>query len=108
MTLRYFGANWGAPMLEGAVQDDTPVGAPCHTCREPIQLGDRGIWQMLVTPHPLRALYRPVHAECQLMEVLGHSFGVCDCTGRPKDRHSALTLWRRVHTWQAAQATRWH
>ena len=93
----YFGEPWDAPLFDdgGAVQLPTPVGRPCLTCGEPVVEGDRGE----IMPH-LRveggrpvATVEPIHAECGLLDAVGHEYGICHCTGYDTSaRSSALAL----------------
>ena len=96
--LAYFGANWGAPMLEGAVQVPTPIGAPCLHCTEPIAAGEQGVIRYAIRVADLASTKPcPVHAECDAIAVIGHTYGVCSCTGFDTTlRSSARELWRRM------------
>jgi hypothetical protein len=72
--LRYFGAHWDVPMLEGAVRMDTPAGEDCGYCAEPIRLGDQGVLRGEAV----------LHRECDLRLVLGgvnHLKRRCGCYG---------------------------
>jgi hypothetical protein len=41
--MTWFGTSWGSPFNHIAPQIETPVGAMCVHCEEPVALGDRGI-----------------------------------------------------------------
>jgi hypothetical protein len=72
----WFGESWGAPCCDPDEQVETPVGAGCAFCAEPIADGDRGF------VGPGDAL--PSHLECTLRCVLGsveHIEGRCSCYG---------------------------
>jgi hypothetical protein len=117
----FFGVRWDAPIVDDADQVPTPVGQMCYVCGQPIEAGDRGLiracmrWEehppdadgYTTSPLPVAAL--PIHAECDMLGVLGHQFGVCRCTGwdtyGPAARASALELLARVN---AARATDGH
>lgn len=82
-TMRWFGANWGAPVCDPTKHAPTPT-APCARCGKPFVEGDRGIilpFHGLPTDPP----ELPYHHEC-LMEELGlyprihilyHGFPLC-------------------------------
>lgn len=123
----YFGTLWDAPRFDPGgglrpIQKDTPVGDPCFECGEPIAEGDRGEWAALVTEVYVRGWrrglrwvkdwpwlrrrtgwqqeLRPVHAECNLLGLLGHDFNVCSCKdygGTETRRAAALLLLERVN-----------
>jgi hypothetical protein len=38
----------------------------------------------------------PTHAECEMLDHLGHDFGVCSCTGYDRSHASAVALWNIV------------
>lgn len=47
-----------------------------------------------------------IHAECQMIGIIGHEFKVCSCTGYDTtSRAAAKELWRRV---QAANLNKPH
>lgn len=111
MTLVYFGHPWSAPILDGATQTDTPVGTPCHLCREPITENDQGLIQQVrrptttVTGPPVPTVMAtgdtvtedPVHAECLAIGIVGHQYGVCTCNGwDTTTRKAARELWARM------------
>jgi hypothetical protein len=100
--MMYFGTPWDVPALDGATPVDTPIGQPCLQCSEPIAAGDRG-WLMPVlcesdpTANPTHAEFEPIHAECQLLSVIGHLYGVCRCTGwDTSTRAAAREVWTRM------------
>lgn len=96
MTAVFFGAPWGAPALDYAEPTDTPVGRPCLVCRESIADGDLG-WLRTALLDAGVATIEPVHAECDLLGVAGHTFGVCSCTGYDTtSREAARELWQRA------------
>jgi hypothetical protein len=98
----FFGQPWGPPLgkrqPQGSHPVDTPVGQPCGVCTEPIAEGDHGFVRAVIrdagilTAHEVVA----VHAECEALGVVGHSFGVCSCTGYGRTREAALLLWQRL------------
>lgn len=64
-------------------------------CRERIVRGDRG-WMRAYADENVSGV-APVHRECDLIDYLGHSFGVCRCAGYDtRSRAAALLLWQRV------------
>jgi len=86
-----FGDWTGIARGDGARVLPTPVGVECLWCREPIAEGDTGEF--------LGSRRLPVHRECMMLGILGHRFGVCDCTDYAKaatKRAAALELARRV------------
>jgi hypothetical protein len=83
----WFGPDpWGAVCV-GAPHVATPVGAVCLWCDEPILPGDQG--QLLPQAQlagdvEASPLWRPVHRERLLRQVLGsvgHQQGRCSCFG---------------------------
>ena len=83
-----FGPPWPSRAYRDGEQSPTPVGAPCLFCLEPIEEYDRGFTFVNGST---------AHAECQLLAVIGHDFGVCSCTGFDNpSRDSARELWRRA------------
>ena len=65
----------------------------CAGCDEPIGDGDHQVQPQV--------RWRRIHLECQALQMLGHDFGVCSCTGHGSARASARLLWGRL---QAAEA----
>jgi hypothetical protein len=79
-TIIHFGPRWDMPMLDfGAIQVPTPLGEECYLCEDPIAAGDRGLLRGLVRQSG--ATIAPVHLECDMFHTIGHSIGVCHCTG---------------------------
>jgi hypothetical protein len=103
----WFGEPWPSAEEPAPVCDDptqrvsTPVGAECAFCTEQIEEGDRGTFC-----GNIHGGWDPVHAECQLREVLGgaghlaakpHAPGGCgDPDGGLSWRESALLVWEWV------------
>lgn len=95
MTPTYFGEPWDVPALDGAVQAPTPIGRPCITCESPIENGDRGWLRPTVISDRLSLV--AIHAECELATIVGHTVGICGCTGWPvNNRYTGLAVWRHV------------
>jgi hypothetical protein len=66
-----------------------PIAVNCLICSEPItgQEIDAARHSKL----------QPIHGACQALGVVGHTFGVCTCTGfKTDDRGTALELWYRL------------
>ena len=95
MTIVYFGARWDAPLLDRAIEGETPVGATCYWCDEPIVRGDRGFIEAALRPvnDELTVGVTHVHAECRLDEFCGHNVGLCRCTGVELSRARARQVW---------------
>lgn len=96
----YFGDRWDVPAVASAVQVPTPVGQPCGLCGEPIQAGGRGWMRGAMREGDdgrLAAVVVLHHAECELLTIAGHLWGVCGCHGFDTSHASALELWRRIH-----------
>lgn len=80
----YFGTRWDAPRVDDAIRVDTPIGALCLHCGEPIAEDDRGIMTTCVRlrdDSPV-ATTEPVHMECDVRASLGgidHWRGTCFC-----------------------------
>lgn len=97
----YFGPKWDAPITDGAVQVETPVGKPCAHCQEPIKDGESGIRNATFAEEG----YEHSHKECMLRIVLGspsHVDGECTTEGHAEDdkmtyREQALEVWRLVN-----------
>ncbi len=103
MTIVYFGPRWDVPVLDNAVEVDTPVGKTCYWCDELIVRGDRGFVEasLKVERSPTddndttAKVVTQVHAECRLDEFCGHNVGLCRCTGVPLSRDRARQVWAR-------------
>jgi hypothetical protein len=96
---RWFGPWWNAPALDDAEPTLTPVGSPCIDCSEPILSGDQGFIQPCVFSET-EVQYLPIHRECRLLSVVGHSYGWCRCTdyhGLTR-REAALRLWEELRS----------
>lgn len=90
-----FGPPWNAPVSDASVFVATPVGKPCLNCREPIADGDRGFLRPVMRADG--ATVEPLHAECEMIGLAGHTWGVCHCTGYDTtSREAARLLWFRV------------
>lgn len=97
MTTVFFGERWDVPLLENATQVETPVGVDCLNCSEPVADGDRGLLRgAFINGNPCVV---PIHAECDLIGVIGHLMGVCHCTGYDTSSREAARL-----AWERAQA----
>jgi hypothetical protein len=87
VTAHFFGERWDSPRIDHSTQVETPIGRTCPYCSEPIVEGDRGVWTTAGA----------MHAECELLRGVGHTFGVCTCTGFDMtSRAAARELWNRV------------
>lgn len=122
----YFGKLWDSPRFDPdgglrPIQKDTPLGQPCYECGVWISEGDRGEWAALVNQVTARGWpwlqrrkgwpwlqrrtgwqqeLKPVHAECQLLGLIGHDYDVCSCTndgGAENRRAAALLLLERMN-----------
>ena len=110
----FFGERWDAPILDHAVQVQTPVGTPCVQCGEPVADGDRGT---LISTVRLDADSQyvpglePMHLECGVRAVVGsvkHLEGQCMCHGRDElseDDRSFRQQGRDVMAWLAAHGS---
>lgn len=95
----FFGERWDAPIVDHATQTKTPIGENCYACSEPIEPGDRGFIRGVVRVNGEGQPYgstEPVHAECDMRGTVGHTVGVCHCTGYDDSRATAKEVWRRV------------
>jgi hypothetical protein len=96
----FFGQRWDAPIVDDATPVDTPVGQCCYDCGEPVSDGDRGFIRAVPRlggdGEPVGSA-EPIHAECDLRSVMGHTLGLCRCTGYPSDRATARLVWEMVH-----------
>ena len=101
----WFGENWGAPITEDGLHVETPVGQPCLFCEEPIAEGDRGVIMRWIAEGQWGV--RPVHAECELRDVMGgiehltappdHPVGSCYEGSTLTYRQSAVAAWAWLH-----------
>jgi hypothetical protein len=94
----YFGPYWSAPATDDAPHVDTPVGGRCIGCDEVVVQGDQG-FVMGCYQADRTVIYRPIHRECELLELVGHSYGICSCNaydGTENRRTGALLLWNKV------------
>jgi len=99
MSNPFFGERWDAPIVDDARQIPTPVGATCYHCGETVVDGDRGLMRAVgrLVNDELVASGEPIHAECDLIGVSGHTMGVCHCTGCDTgSRAAARLVWERV------------
>lgn len=102
--LRWFGEHWDAPATEDpAARIDTPAGARCTYCDQPIFPGDRGFVMGAMNGDGGYGL-AATHRECMLAETTGasaHHLGApCTCatmTGAER-RADALKVWRILAT----------
>lgn len=92
-TIKTFG--YKAPELE---RIDTPAGAICPWCEEPIAGDDCGIVMRAVGDVPHQLAENPgwvaVHLECNLRQVfgsVGHQKGRCSCHGGTEEDPSGLS-----------------
>lgn len=96
----FFGPRWDAPLLDDAEKVATPAGKPCMRCAEPIVEGERGLIRVAIRQVPGGAFEgspEPIHAECDLIGVVGHTVGVCRCTGYDTSTRAAARLaWQRI------------
>lgn len=95
MTIVYFGPVWDAPVLDDAAEGETPVGATCYRCDEPVIAGDRGFIEASLQKANDEFVVgvTHVHAECRLDEFCGHTVGLCRCTGVELSRDRARRVW---------------
>lgn len=102
MSTIFFGGSWGAPILDDARQVPAPVGEQCLHCGDSVVDGDCGFIRGVSRLQPdgsLTATAEPIHAECELISVLGHDLGVCHCTGYDTSTRAAARLaWERSVT----------
>lgn len=99
----FFGEPWGSFVTQPgqAQRVATPVGQRCRICDEPVVAGDRGFIRTVARSVEIPGTYEitPVHAECEALGFVGHTFGVCSCTGHDTtSRASARLLWERLST----------
>lgn len=93
--------DWGR-----CVRRPTPVGKRCLLCNEEIIKGDRG--QFMGSSEPdkdgrLRAVVRPVHIECMMIDTIGHTYGVCSCTGYGRDANARRAIVKAINKARAAR-----
>lgn len=86
-------------MVDDATRVPTPVGRPCLAeCGDLIEEGDRGLMRAVgrMAGGQLVGSIEPIHAECELLGVVGHQVGVCSCKGFGHDRAAARLAWERM------------
>jgi hypothetical protein len=66
--VRWFGESWGAPVCDPKAHTETPVGAICLYCPDPIESDDQGF----VVPHLGEADESVVHRACLMHSILGY------------------------------------
>lgn len=126
MTALYFGQDWPEHFTEDGIElPEVPTYARCLWCREFFTKADNGqVMPMVgeVDPDYLVGIGPPMsrmiragegnpssyarrsttllvaqHRECTLAGTVGHSVGVCRCTGwPPNDRDTAREVLRRI------------
>lgn len=93
--MRWFGEKPWSRACEDEPRAETPIGATCMWCDEPIEPDADGVLMPTVTglfdpatrsftPQP--AQEKPMHAECFLRQLGGsvlHQRGLCGCGGNP-------------------------
>lgn len=90
MTSQFFGDAWCGRFSRLI---DTPIGALCMHCDEPIAPGDSGV----VVPHIDASRQTSLmvrHRECFLRDALGsvgHQLGRCTCFGGTEEDPPGLT-----------------
>lgn len=122
--------DWSGIWRVGATLVATPVGEPCISCHGPILDGEAGglVYRRrhgLMGVQKLLAVVRaspgeskatviqesaepdasapplvPVHRGCLLLDVLGHDYGLCGCTGYAgieSRRDAAIEMERRFY-----------
>jgi hypothetical protein len=80
LTVRWFGASWGAPICERDNECDTP-STPCLRCGLPFGADDQGVVQANIDEHR-QLSYRGQHIDCHLAG-LGCPTGIRERGPRP-------------------------
>lgn len=99
MTKGYFGEYWDVPATELLDRLPTPVGEKCLDCGEPIVLGEQGYIMPCILDQDEHGRwitdFRPIHRECQLLSVVGHTYGYCSCNDYQglTRRQGAIKTW---------------
>lgn len=81
-SVRWFGADWGAPICSDTEPVETPAGRACFWCDEAIVEGDSGVTIPHVTCRGVTD--EPYHLDCHVRQLLGglnHLRGRCTCCG---------------------------
>ena len=106
-----FGPLWDAPVCEDAtVFPEVPTHARCLHCHEHIAEGDQGLIRIYfggatkpgyLVEHVNGCQLVAIHRECDLVNTVGHVFGVCPCTdyaglGEHQPRKAARLLLERL------------
>jgi hypothetical protein len=80
--MKWFGKAYGAPYEEEGPRIETPVGAECVWCHEPIAADDDGMAYDYLRDGVV--VTAPRHYECNLRAIVGglnHLRGRCTCCG---------------------------
>lgn len=97
--MSWFGTDWGAKCCFEDEHVETPVGSECLYCKELVELGDRGL---------VNVIGQTFHLECQVRMIVGsvgHQMKQCYCYGgsqedppnmtRREAAKAALELWEK-------------
>jgi hypothetical protein len=94
--MKWFGRKGTGAAFTECEQAETPVGASCGYCREPIQAGDDG-WLLpyldIIDDHPTELAF---HQACNFRQITGsvaHQQKRCSCFGGTGcDENDGMTL----------------
>lgn len=89
--MKWFGESWRAPVCEPEDEVETPVGAACLLCDEPIAAGDQGIVMPFsgdIVDGRLTARPVPEHLDCYLDSILPHGVDCPRCRGLERNVHA--------------------
>lgn len=86
----WFGESWRAPVCEPGEEVETPVGALCLLCDEPIAQGDQGVVMPFseVVGGLVTARLVPEHLDCFLDSILPHGPDCPRCRGLERNVHA--------------------
>jgi hypothetical protein len=100
--MKFFGVRYRYAAYDEAEHVETPVGARCAHCEEPIHTGDDG-WVLPLLDRPGHPTEAPFHRACFMRNTIGsvaHQQRLCCCFLRGSTKEDDPALTRR----QAAEA----
>jgi hypothetical protein len=96
---KWFGRSWGAPVCETCDHTETPVGAPCLYCKEPILDGHQGVTVSCASSATEAAIplaggepryvvtAQAVHIDCFVRKMRPHGPECPHCRGQERVSH---------------------
>lgn len=96
MTTVAFGPKWRSVEADCATWVEVPVGMLCLYCHEPIGENDQGFKVPMMVSDGV-VIDTACHGGCQAVQIIGHLFDICRCTGwNTATKAAGDALWRRL------------